>query len=59
MTRLGAYTLGPRLPRTLPGPFLDPSRHGLSDGDHVCFTEVQGMTELNGSGSRPIKVLGP
>jgi len=37
----------------------DETRHGLSDGDHVCFTEVQGMTELNGSGSRPIKVLGP
>ena len=37
----------------------DETRHGLSDGDHVCFTEVQGMAELNGSGSRPIKVLGP
>jgi len=37
----------------------DETRHGLSDGDHVCFTEVQGMTELNGSGSRPIEVLGP
>ena len=27
---------------------LDETRHGLEDGDFVTFTEVQGMTELNG-----------
>ncbi|XP_066919835.1 ubiquitin-like modifier-activating enzyme 1 [Clytia hemisphaerica] len=38
---------------------LDETRHGLEDGDHVTFTEVQGMTELNGCEPRKIKVLGP
>ncbi|MPC17570.1 Ubiquitin-like modifier-activating enzyme 1 [Portunus trituberculatus] len=38
---------------------LDESRHGLEDGDHVTFSEVQGMTELNGCKPIPIKVLGP
>lgn len=37
----------------------DETRHGLEDGDHVSFTEVCGMTELNSTDSRPIKVLGP
>lgn len=38
---------------------LDETRHGLEDGDFVTFSEVQGMTELNGCEPRKIKVLGP
>ncbi|XP_050732741.1 ubiquitin-like modifier-activating enzyme 1 isoform X1 [Eriocheir sinensis] len=38
---------------------LDESRHGLEDGDYVTFSEVQGMTELNGCKPIMIKVLGP
>eukprot|EP00286_Rhodomonas_abbreviata_P025957 CAMPEP_0181313380 /NCGR_PEP_ID=MMETSP1101-20121128/14216_1 /TAXON_ID=46948 /ORGANISM="Rhodomonas abbreviata, Strain Caron Lab Isolate" /LENGTH=774 /DNA_ID=CAMNT_0023420327 /DNA_START=120 /DNA_END=2440 /DNA_ORIENTATION=+ len=38
---------------------LDETRHGLSTGDMVTFTEVQGMTELNGCEPRPITVTGP
>ncbi|XP_063383656.1 ubiquitin-like modifier-activating enzyme 1 [Cydia fagiglandana] len=38
---------------------LDDTRHGLEDGDYVTFSEVQGMTELNGCEPRQIKVLGP
>ncbi|KAG0727138.1 Ubiquitin-like modifier-activating enzyme 1 [Chionoecetes opilio] len=38
---------------------LDESRHGLEDGDCVTFSEVQGMTELNGCKPVMIKVLGP
>lgn len=38
---------------------LDETRHGMEDGDHVEFSEVQGMTELNGCEPRKIKVLGP
>ena len=38
---------------------LDETRHGLEDGDYVTFSEVQGMTELNGCEPRKIKVLGP
>jgi ubiquitin-activating enzyme E1 len=38
---------------------LDESRHGLEDGDFVTFTEVQGMTELNGCEPRKISVKGP
>jgi len=34
-------------------------RHELQDGDHVTFSEVQGMTELNGSAPRPVRVTGP
>ena len=37
----------------------DESRHGLEDGDFVTFSEVKGMTELNGSEPRKVKVLGP
>lgn len=33
---------------------LDESRHGLEDGDYVTFSEVQGMTELNGC--KPVKI---
>lgn len=38
---------------------LDESRHGLEDGSYVTFSEVQGMTELNGCQPIKIKVLGP
>lgn len=38
---------------------LDESRHGFEDGDYVTFSEVQGMTELNGCKPIKIKVLGP
>lgn len=38
---------------------LDETRHGYQDGDHVTFSEVKGMTELNACQPRPIKVLGP
>ncbi|XP_063605255.1 ubiquitin-like modifier-activating enzyme 1 isoform X2 [Penaeus indicus] len=38
---------------------LDESRHGFEDGDYVTFSEVQGMTELNGCKPVKIKVLGP
>lgn len=37
---------------------LDEARHGFESGDHVTFTEVQGMTELNGCQPVEIKVLG-
>lgn len=35
---------------------LDETRHGLEDGDYVTFSEVQGMTEINNSAPREIKV---
>ncbi|XP_015195731.1 ubiquitin-like modifier-activating enzyme 1 [Lepisosteus oculatus] len=38
---------------------LDEARHGFETGDYVTFTEVQGMTELNGCQPVEIKVLGP
>lgn len=38
---------------------LDETRHGLEDGDHVTFTEVQGMEKLNNSEPRKITVKGP
>ncbi|XP_072747633.1 ubiquitin-like modifier-activating enzyme 1 [Anoplolepis gracilipes] len=38
---------------------LDDTRHGMEDGDYVTFSEVQGMTELNGCDPIKIKVLGP
>ncbi|XP_041953675.1 ubiquitin-like modifier-activating enzyme 1 isoform X3 [Alosa sapidissima] len=38
---------------------LDEARHGFESGDHVTFTEVQGMTELNGCQPIEIKALGP
>ncbi|KAI4823490.1 hypothetical protein KUCAC02_012073 [Chaenocephalus aceratus] len=38
---------------------LDETRHGFESGDYVTFTEVQGMTELNGCSPVEIKVLGP
>jgi ubiquitin-activating enzyme E1 len=38
---------------------LDETRHGLEDGDFVTFTEVQGMTGLNGCKPRKVSVKGP
>uniref|UniRef100_A0A3P8P6T0 E1 ubiquitin-activating enzyme n=2 Tax=Astatotilapia calliptera TaxID=8154 RepID=A0A3P8P6T0_ASTCA len=38
---------------------LDEARHGFESGDYVTFTEIQGMTELNGCKPVEIKVLGP
>jgi len=38
---------------------MDETRHGLEDGDFVTFTEVQGMTELNGCEPRKVSVKGP
>lgn len=38
---------------------LDDNRHGLEDGDHVKFTEVQGIPKLNDGTVFQIKVLGP
>jgi len=38
---------------------LDETRHGLEDGQYVTFSEVEGMTELNGCAPIKIKVLGP
>ena len=38
---------------------LDETRHGLEDGDFVTFTEVQGMTELNGCEPMKVVVKGP
>uniref|UniRef100_A0AAY4DCK3 E1 ubiquitin-activating enzyme n=1 Tax=Denticeps clupeoides TaxID=299321 RepID=A0AAY4DCK3_9TELE len=36
---------------------LDEARHGFESGDYVTFTEVQGMTEINGCQPVEIKVL--
>lgn len=38
---------------------IDDARHGMEDGDYVTFSEVLGMTELNGCKPLRIKVLGP
>ena len=37
---------------------LEESRHGLVDGDYVTFSEVKGMTELNGCEPRKVTVKG-
>lgn len=37
---------------------LDEARHGFESGDYVTFTEIKGMTELNGCQPVEIKVLG-
>jgi len=37
----------------------DEAMHGLEDGDYVIFSEVIGMTQLNGTIPRPVKVKGP
>ncbi|KAJ9117717.1 hypothetical protein QFC24_006431 [Naganishia onofrii] len=38
---------------------LEETRHGLEDGDYVTFSEVKGMTELNGCAPRKVTVKGP
>ncbi|KAL1501297.1 hypothetical protein ABEB36_006643 [Hypothenemus hampei] len=38
---------------------IDDTRHGMEDGDYITFSEVEGMTELNGCAPIKIKVLGP
>ena len=38
---------------------LDESRHGLQDGDFITFSEIKGMTELNGCKPRKVSVTGP
>ena len=38
---------------------LEEHRHGLTDGQYVTFSEVQGMTELNGCIPRKVVVTGP
>ncbi|KAI9787278.1 MAG: hypothetical protein M1816_007692 [Peltula sp. TS41687] len=38
---------------------LDETRHGLEDGDHVTFSEVEGMQGLNGADPRKVTVKGP
>ena len=37
---------------------IDETRHGYESGDYVTFSEVRGMTELNGCEPIKIKVLG-
>lgn len=37
---------------------LEETRHGLEDGDYVTFSEVKGMTELNGCEPRKVTVKG-
>ncbi|KAI0243169.1 Ubiquitin-like modifier-activating enzyme 1 [Lamellibrachia satsuma] len=37
---------------------VDETRHGYESGDYVTFSEVQGMTQLNGCEPVKIKVLG-
>lgn len=37
---------------------IDETKHGFQDGDYVTFSEVQGMTELNGCTPRKINVIG-
>ena len=37
----------------------DETRHGFEEGDHVTFSEVIGMENLNGCDPIKIKVLGP
>lgn len=38
---------------------IDDTRHGMEDGDHVTFSEILGMTDLNNCAPIKIKVLGP
>merc|ERR1719411_2353122 len=37
----------------------DETRHGFEDGDYVTFSEIEGMTELNGCQPKKITVAGP
>lgn len=38
---------------------LDETRHGLSDGDYVTFSEVQGLQGINTAGPFKVTVVGP
>ena len=38
---------------------LDESKHGLGDGDYVTFSEIEGMSELNGCQPIKVAVQGP
>ncbi|KAK6533285.1 SPS-sensor component ptr3 [Orbilia ellipsospora] len=38
---------------------LDETRHGLEDGDHVVFSEIEGMDKLNDATPRRVEVKGP
>ena len=38
---------------------LDETRHGLEDGDHITFSELEGMEKLNDSEPRKVTVKGP
>ncbi|EWC48694.1 ubiquitin-activating enzyme E1 1 [Drechslerella stenobrocha 248] len=38
---------------------LDETRHGLEDGDHVTFSEVEGMEKINDGTPRKVEVKGP
>nr|XP_037276569.1 ubiquitin-like modifier-activating enzyme 1 [Rhipicephalus microplus] len=38
---------------------LDETRHGFQDGDHVTFSEVKGMNEINTYPPMKVKVLSP
>lgn len=38
---------------------LDETRHGLSDGDYVTFSEVQGLQGINNAGPFRVTVVGP
>lgn len=36
---------------------LEDTRHGFQDGDYVTFSEVKGMTDLNGCAPRKVRVI--
>ena len=38
---------------------LEDTRHNLESGDYVTFSEIRGMTELNGCAPRQVKVISP
>lgn len=38
---------------------LEETRHSFQDGDYVTFSEVKGMTELNGCEPRKVTIVGP
>ncbi|KAI1817512.1 putative ubiquitin-protein ligase [Poronia punctata] len=38
---------------------LDETRHGLTDGDYVTFSEIEGMEALNNAEPRKVTVKGP
>ncbi|KAF5396694.1 Ubiquitin like modifier activating enzyme 1 [Paragonimus heterotremus] len=38
---------------------LEETRHDFEDGDYVTFSEVRGMSELNGCEPRKVAVIGP